>query len=176
MTVALPSRISLKAQWRDQIIRRRGRNWIQERRGLVSIAFLDRSQSDAEFVEIDNIVAFVVYEDEHRNLDGSKVVRIPLRLSAYRVSRVENGVLWGGAENAALFKDLMLTPNHQARGQRIDLRSSDLLGLGLELDSWLSRAARHPGLRRPRLRLPRLCAGFRAREAGQIHGEGPEFE
>jgi hypothetical protein len=176
MRCTLQSAAKLKAHWRHQIVRRRALHWIESRKGLVSVAFVDQSRSGARFVEINSLLIFVLYEDEIHHSGGGARTRVALRLAAYRASRIAHGVLWGGTENSVLHKDLMLAPNAYARGQRIDIRKADLLRLGFDLDSWLSLAARHPGLRRPHLRLPRLWAGFRSHIAADLQGEGPEFE
>src|SRR5262245_13515392 len=164
---------SLKSQWRNQIFRRRGRDRTAVRKNLVAISLVDRSNLRAPFVEIGSLLVFVLYEDEILRPDVTRMRRDPLRFAAYRASRVPHGVAWGGAGNAALYKDLTLSPKPNGRGQRIDACKPELLQMALDLNSHLSRAARHPGLRRPKLRLPRLWAGFRVRDVGQLHGEGP---
>jgi hypothetical protein len=123
----LQSPTNLKAQWRQQIIRRRARRWIEDRKKLVSVTFVDQSLADSQFAEINSVVVFVLYEDESHYPDGTLSTRVPLRLAAYRASRITHGVLWGGAANAVLHKDLMLAPNQHARGQRINIRKVDQL-------------------------------------------------
>jgi hypothetical protein len=176
----MPTRLELaaklKSQWRHQVIGRRSPRWIDARKGLVAVAFFDSSQAKARFVEIGCLLVVLVHEDKFYSVDGNPNDRAPLRLAAYRVTQVPHGVLWGGTDNALLFKDLTLAPNYMARGQRLDLGKLDLLRTALELDSWLSLAARHSSLRRPRLTFPHLWAAFRSRDAGGLHGEGPEFE
>ena len=70
----------------------------------------------------------------------------------------------------------MLTPQHAARGQRIDRSKVELLSLALKLDRRLTRAARYRAAPWPRLRLPRLWAGFRSGDTRGLRGDGPEFE
>ena len=118
----------------------------------------------------------LLYEDQFRSVDGSQSQRVPLRLAGYRVSRVPHGIKWGGADNSELFKDLMLTPLHAARGQRIERSKVELLLLALKLDRRLTRVARHPAAPWSRLRLPRLWAGFRSGDTRSLRGDVPEFE
>ncbi len=175
MRIALHSE-SLKAQWRKQIMSRRGRHWIEARRGLVALAFIDRSRAQSGFPEIESVQTFVLYEDEVDAPAEQTSQRASLRFASYRATRIPHGVRWGGAENSSIFKDLTVAPQPKARGQRIDINKPDLLRLALDLDSWLSLASRHPGLRRRGLRLPRLWAGFRSRDAIGLEGYGPEFD
>lgn len=176
MSTVASARCNLKAQWRSQMIRRRHGHRIGPRMGLAAISFADRSKLHAPFTEIGSVHIFVMYEDAVRAPDGTLSSRTPLRFGAYRASRVPHGVAWGGVANSALFKNVALSPQPQARGQRLDVDNAELLQIALDLDVLLWRASRHPGLRRPKLRLPRLWAGFRTRDSVALKGEGPEFE
>lgn len=167
---------SLWRQWRRQILGHRDPGSVAARKRFVAISILDQANTSSVFVDIDRLLVVLLSEDEFHSADGSESARIPLRLSGYRVRRVPHGVQWGGAGNSELFKDLMLTPQFHARGQRIDRNKVDLLSLALKLDHRLRRAARHPAAPWPGLRLPRLWAGFRARDASGLRGGGPEFE
>ena len=176
MAFTLKSVTNLKVQWRQQVMRRRTPRWMEPRRGFVALAVLDQSPVQTPFVELCNVLVVVLYEDGSPYVDGSRGERTSLRFAGYRASRVSHGVRWGGPENSAFFKDLTLSPQRHGRGQRMDVRKVELLQLALELDLWLSLAARHPGLRRPALRLPRLWAGFRTRDVDGLCFDGPEFE
>jgi hypothetical protein len=166
----------LIAQWRRQILAHRDPQSVEARRGFVAASFIDQSNARSEFVEIDNMLVVLLYEDAFHSCGKTPRHRVPLRLVAYGVSRVPHGVQWGGAGNSRLFKDLMLRPQYGARGQRIDRGKVELNSLALKLDHRLCRAARHPSAPWQALRLPRLWAAFRQNEARNLAGEGPEFE
>jgi hypothetical protein len=176
MVTTTPCVDDLPVQWRRQILEHRDPQSVAARKGFVAASFIDQANSSSAFVDIENLLVVLLYEDEFRSVDGSQPQRVPLRLAGYRVSRVPHGVAWGGADYSALYKDLMLTPQHPARGQRIDRSKVELLSLALKLDRRLTRAARHPAAPWPRLRLPRLWAGFRSGDARGLRGDGPEFE
>jgi hypothetical protein len=170
ITICKPTN-ELQRQWRQQLAVHCNPRTVADRRGFVAMTFLDQASSTSDLVEIDNLLVVVVYEDESRRNDSS-----PLRFAGYRVSRVAQGVRWGGADNCPLFKDLTLAPQRRARGPRMDRGKHELLSLALKLDRRLSRAARHPAAPWPELRLPVLWAGFRPRHSAALRGEGPEFE
>jgi hypothetical protein len=161
----------LRRQWRKQLLAYCNPQHVAARKGFVTLTFVDQSHTSSEFVDINNLLVMLVYED-----DAHRSERRSLRLSGYGVSHVPGGVLWGGAKNCRLHKNLTLAPQQGARGQRVDRSKYDLLALALKLDRRLSRAARHPAAPWRGLRMPRLWAGFRARQAGVLQGDGPEFE
>ena len=163
-------------QWRRQILTHRDPQSVAARKGFVAASFIDQANARNTFVDVDNLLVMLLYEDEIHSSRRTSRLRLPLRLVAYAASRVPHGVLWGGAANSRLFKDLMLTPQFRARGQRIDRRKVELLSLASKLDHRLRRAARRPAAPWPVLRLPRVWAGFRPDEADNLMGEGPEFE
>jgi hypothetical protein len=161
----------LRRQWRQQILAHCNSRHVAARKGFVAMAFVDQANTSSRFVDINKLLVVVLYEgDAHRSEHRS------LRLSGYKVSRVPDGVQWGGADNCRLYKDLALAPLYGARGQRLDHSKHELLALALKLDRRLSRAACHPAAPWPGLRLPRLWAGFRTRHVETLRGEGPEFE
>jgi hypothetical protein len=166
----------LTAQWRRQIFTHRDPQSVAARRGFVAASFIHQSNARSAFVDIDNLLVVLLYEDEFHSSGKTLRNRVPLRLVAYGASRVPHGVQWGGAANNRFFKDLMLTPQFRARGQRIDRNKFELLSLALKLDRRLSRAVRHSAAPWPGLRLPQVWAGFRQNEARNLIGEGPEFE
>jgi hypothetical protein len=150
----------LRHKWRQQILSHCNPQYLECRKGFVALTFVDQSKTSSEYVDINNLLVALLYEDgthcsDHRSL----------RLSGYGVSRVPDGVQWGGAESCRLHIDLTLAPQHGARGQRLDCSKHDLLALALKLDRRLTRAGRYPAAPWPGLRLPPLWAGFRARHA-----------
>jgi len=161
----------LRRQWRQQILAHCNPRHVAARKGFAALAFVDQANASSEFVDINNLLVVLVYEDDAYRSDHRS-----LRLSGYKVSRVTDGVQWGGAENCRLYKDLTLAPQHGARGQRCDRSKHELLALALRLDRRLSRAARHPAAPWTGMWLPRLWAGFRTHQAETLRGEGPEFE
>jgi hypothetical protein len=161
----------LRRQWRRQLSAHCNPHHVETRKGFVALTFVDQSNTSSEFVDINNLLVVLAYED-----DAHRSERRVLRLSGYGVGRVSDGVYFGGAENCRMYKDLTLAPQHGARGQRLDRSKHDLLALALKLDRRLSRAARYPSALWRGLRMPRLWAGFRARHAGVLQGDGPEFE
>ena len=144
MVTTTPTFDHLPAQWRRQILAHRDPQSVAARKGFVAASFIDQANSSSAFVDIENLLIVLLYEDEFRSVDGSQSQRVPLRLAGYRASCVLHGVQLGGAANSALFKDLMLGPQYAARGQRIDRSKVELLSLALKLDRRLTRAARHP--------------------------------
>jgi hypothetical protein len=144
---------------------------VSARKGLAAFTYLDQSNSSSAFVEIGNVLTLLVYEDN----SGRHSCPV-LRFATYNANRIDDGVCWGGAKNCRLFKDLSLAPQRRARGQRMDRSKGDLLSLALRLDRRLSRAARHPAAPWPKLKLPRLWAGFRPSMASRLSGKGPEFD
>ena len=161
----------LRRQWRQQILAHCNPRHVAARKGFVAMAFVDQANTASNFVDIDNLLVVLVYEEVAHRCDHRS-----LRLSGYNVRRVPHGARWGGAENCRLHKDLTLAPQYGARGQRLDRSKHELLAMGLKLDRRLSRAARHPSAPWPGLRLPRLWAGFRTSQADNLRGGGPEFE
>jgi hypothetical protein len=171
MIAVCKSDYKLRRKWRQQILSHCNPQYVEARKGLVAMTFVDQANTQSRFVDIKNVLAVLVYEDEA--LDNN---RRALRLSAYNVSRIADGAQWGGAENSRLFKDLTLAPQYRAQGQRSERGKLEMLALALTLDHRLARAARHPAAPWPSLRLPQLWAGFRARHAYELRGDGPEFE
>lgn len=158
----------LQRQWRRQMAGRFNPRLAAARKGFVALTLIDNGNSSPPYVNIDDLLLLMLYEDDVRH--GS----LPsLRLCGYRVTRLPDGAQWG---NCRLFKNLTLAPRRGARNERIDLEKRDLLALALKLDRRLSRAARYPSLPWPGLRLPRLWAGYRLRHTGELVGAGPEFE
>lgn len=174
MVTATPSVNYSPSQWRRQILACRDPQSIAARAGYVAASFIDRGNKSSVLVEIERVSAVLLFEE--CSVDHASPERVPLRLVSYRASRVPHGVQWGGDVNAHLFKDLTLTPQFGARGQRIDRRKVELLSLARKLNSRLSRAACHPAAPWPSLRLPPMWAGFRQREARNLVAQGPEFE
>jgi hypothetical protein len=162
---------NLLSQWRQQLLTHCDPRSVAARKGFVALTFIDHANTSSVFVDIKSLSVVLVFEDESHRYD-----RCPLRLCCYDVSRISNGVLWGGANNCRQFKDLTLVPRQNARGRRLDIAKHELLALALKLNCRLSRAARHSAAPWPSLRLPRLWAGFRARVANELWGAGPEFE
>lgn len=121
-------------------------------------------------VEIENLVLVTVYDEL---LESGKLA---LRLAGFSGILRPWGVAWGGREGSLFFKDLLLRPQGQARGRRLDARREGLLALALTLDRQIERHARYPWIARTRrLKLPRLWAAFRSAVALRITGDGPEL-
>jgi hypothetical protein len=159
----------LRRQWRQQILAHCKPRHVETRRGFAAMTIVDQANTSSRFIDINDLLVVLVHEDDTLCYD-----RRSLRLSGYNVSRIPGGVQFGGAENCRIYKDLTLAPQHRARGQRLDRSKNELLAL--KLDHRLGRAARHSAGPWPGLRLPQLWAGFRARHAGVLRGDGPEFE
>ena len=176
MVTATRSVGKFTVQWRRQILAHRDPRSVAARKGFVAAAFIDQSNARSPFVDIDNLLVVLLYEDGFHSSDGTRQKRVPLRLVAYGARCVPHGVQWGGVANSRLFKDLMLAPRFRARGERVDRNKSELLSLAMTLDGRLSRASRHSAAPWPVLRLPRLWAAFRHRDATRLRAEGPEFE
>jgi hypothetical protein len=174
MVTATPSANCSPGQWRRQILAHRDPQSIVARAGFVAATFIDCGNESSAFVEIERVSAVLLFEEF--SVDHARPQHVPLRLVSYRASRVPHGVQWGGEANSQLFKDLTLTPQFGARGQRIDRRKLELLWLARNLNCRLNRAARHPAAPWPSLRLPPTWAGFRHDEARKLVGDGPEFE
>jgi hypothetical protein len=174
MVTATPSVIYSAGQWRRQILAYRDPQSIVARAGFVAASFIGCGNESSAFVEIERVSVVLLFEEF--SADHARPERVPLRLVGYRASRVPHGVQWGGEDNSQLFKDLTLAPQFGARGQRIDRRKLELLSLARKLNCRLNRAARHPAAPWSGLRLPPMWAGFRQNEAGNLVGNGPEFE
>ena len=164
-------RHDLLRRWRRQIAARQLRPAAHWPRDVGALGFLVDGGRAGELVELSKVLLVVVY-DQHIGR------RFPaIRLRGLRASRVEHGVLWGGAENARLRKDLSLCPRPGAKGMRVDSRHTELLELALRLEHRIDQAVRNqPSTHNRRFRLPRLWAGFSHRGATALHGEGPEIE
>ena len=161
-------------QWRRQVLAHRDPKSIAARSGFVAASFVGSANTSSALVNIERVSAVLLFEE--CSVDDARPQRVPLRLVSYRASRVPHGVQWGGEANSQLFKDLTLTPQFGARGQRIDRHKLKLLSLAKKMNCRLSRAARHPAAPWPSLRLPRLWAGFYTRHVHDLCGRGPEFE
>jgi hypothetical protein len=161
-----------RARWRQRM-RAREPSTMEARTGMVAISIVDYSRSPSTFVDIRNLVVAVLYEE--RCLRSGRP-NVPLRFATYNVCQVTDGLVWGGADNCQLFKDLRLTPRGHARGQRMDRCRSALLSTALRLESRLARLARYPAAPLKGLTLPRVWAGFRQRDTPTLMGDGPEFE
>lgn len=160
---------SIADLWRQRINPWRRHNL--PRRPLAAMGFLADGLVAENLIDIERLIAVILF-DELR-ADGC----CALRLSGLSAIRVPCGIRWGGAEGSKFFKDLLLEPRPQARGQRLDIARRQLIELGLELDRDLSRHAPYPDLVRQRqLRLPRLWAGFRTKDGAEITGQGVELE
>jgi hypothetical protein len=135
------------------------------------VGFLVDGGWQTELVEIDRLLLVAVYDEEY------SPKRRAIRVIGCRGKRIDHGVQWGGLECCEIYKDLGLSPLPRARGLRIDLADTQLLHLALRLHHRIDQALRfQPSLARRQLRLPRLWAGYKARDAQGITGSGPEFE
>ena len=159
---------SVLARWHRRFGGKR-RNLAQPR-PLAALGYLVNGPVVDGLVEIENLVIVVLY-DEPTNTG-----RLALRLAGYGGVRMPWGVAWGGPEQSKFFKDLLLRPIPGARGLRLDAERTRLLELALQMERQLQRHSRCPWfLRRRRLELPRLWAGFRASAVADVTGDGPEL-
>jgi hypothetical protein len=155
-------------RWEGRFGRRR-RNSAPPR-PFAAIAALVNGPMVDHLVEIEKLVLVAVYDEL---LESGKLA---LRLAGFSGHPRPWGVAWGGREGSLFFKDLLLRPNVQARGRRLDASREDLLALALTLDRQIERHARYPWLvHARRLKLPCLWAAFRAAQAPHITGDGPEL-
>jgi hypothetical protein len=163
----------LRRRWRRQMTAHLDLHYVEARRGFAALTFVDNANISSPFVDINNLIALLLYEDV-----PSGTGRSPLRLCGYRIRCTPDGIRWGGTENGdcVLDKNLTLSPQFGGRGPRLDCRKCDLIDTALKLDRRLSAAARHSAAPWRELRLPRLWAGFRAQRAIALRGDGPEFE
>ena len=174
MVTATPQVIYSPGRWRRQILAHRDPQSIAARAGFVAASFIGGGNKSSVFVEIERVLAVLLFEVF--SADHARPRHVPLRLVSYRANRVLHGVRWGGEANSQLFKDLTLTPQFGARGQRIDSQKLELLSLAGKMNCRLNRAARHPAAPWPTLQLPSMWAGFRQNEARNLVADGPEFE
>jgi len=120
--------------------------------------------------EVENLTLVLLYDEQLR--PG----HCALRLAGHSASRIPWGVRFGGPENRKFCKDLALQPVPGAQGYRLDLTGTELLSLGLALESELDRHARHRRQHvRDQLCLPKLWVGFRPADVAGITGDGPEL-
>jgi hypothetical protein len=171
MIASLKTAKDLQCQWRRQMLSHCNSRWRDFRRGFAAMTYLDNANTSSPYIDINNLLVLLLYEDISHRRD-----RAPLRFVGYRVTRLDDGVRWGGHENCRLFKDLTLSPTRHARGRRMDLEEIDLLSIALRLHRRVGRAGRHAAAPWQPLRLPRLWAGFRDRHVNALQGKGPEFE
>src|SRR3954468_21294199 len=85
--------------WRRQMMPRLGSQLLDARRSFAAMTFVNLANTPSVFVDIENLLAVLLYED--RSSCESRVGGSPLRLAGYRVSRVPDGVQWGGWQNSA---------------------------------------------------------------------------
>jgi len=155
-------------QWRQMFHNRHRRR--AQPRPVAAVGYLAHGPVIQGLIEIEKLTIVLLYDEPTDN------GRLALRLAGYSASRVPWGIRFGGPEQCRFFKDLSLQPVPQARGYRLDLGSTELLSLGLTLESELDRHRRYrQRAMREQIRLPKLWAGFRAVDAAGIAGDGPEL-
>jgi hypothetical protein len=155
-------------QWRRCLGGRRHRH--AQPRPLAAMGYLVNGPITDGLIEVEKLHIVILYTEQLR--PG----HCALRLAGYSGSRVPWGVRFGGPENCKFFKDLLLQPVPAAWGYRLDLASSELLVLGLQLDRDLNRHARYRQWQvRKHLQLPKLWAAFRPADETNITGDGPEL-
>jgi hypothetical protein len=165
-----------KQQWGRQILGNRDPKTVNGRKGLVVIYLHDRSKVSFPYVEVNRLTVNLLHEDELCGLGFTTRKHCPLRFCGYLAKTTPHGIRWGGSENAIFFKDLMLSPEYFANGQRMELSDKQSVELALEMDRCLARAASDPSLCRPAIELPPLWAGFRQITVNSIRVDGREFE
>lgn len=155
-------------QWRQRLGGRRC--FHAQPRPMAALGYLADGPVIEGLIEIEKLTPVLLWDEP------ADKGRLALRLVGYSASRVPWGVRFGGPEQCRFFKDLSLQPVSQARGYRLDLASAELLLLGLALARELDCHTRyHRRKVRERIRLPKLWAGFRATDASDIVGDGPEL-
>ena len=153
-------------QWRERFAHPRRDS---RPRPLAALGYLVNGPVLDGLVEIDKLTVILLYDEQ------AGPGPCALRLVGYSASPIPWGIRFGGAEQCRFFKDLSLQPVPSARGYRLDQASRELLQLGLKLDRELDLHLRYRRRVREGIRLPKLWAGFRARDAAGIIGDGPEL-
>src|SRR3954468_20389206 len=174
MATAMCTHRTLHQLWRRQMISRLDSHLIDARQRFVAMTFINLANTPSPFVDIENVLVVLAYDDHSSG--NARIGRPPLWLAGYRASRVPQGVQWGGWQNSAYLKNVVLAPRAKAYGHRLDSKKADLLSLALKLDRRLSCAARYSAVPWPPLRLPRLWAGFQQCRLHKVQFAGPEFE
>jgi hypothetical protein len=158
---------SLLDQWRQRL---GGRRRHAQPRPLAALGYLVNGPVIDGLIEVEKLTLVLLCDELIR--PG----HCALRLAGYVGSRVPWGVRFGGPEQCLFFKDLRLQPVPGARGYRLDLASTELLALGLQLDRELDRHTRYCQRQvREHVQLPKLWAGFQPADAAGITGDGPEL-
>jgi hypothetical protein len=176
MAIATKAHASTTSQWHRQILRHRNPQAIAARSRFVVTSFIDQAGKCSALVDINRLLVVLLYEDPVGHRCSPRPNGSPLRFAGYRVTRVPHGIQWGGATNSQFFKDLTLAPRARGRSQRLDCGQTQMVDLAAGMDRRLARAGRHPNAPWPKLRLPRVWAGFRVHSAHALRGDGPEFE
>jgi hypothetical protein len=101
------------------------------------LGFLVDGGRRGDLIELDKLLLVAVYDDPRDK------GRFAIRLCGNRASRVAEGVLWGGCDNARVYRDHSLIPRRGARGLRVDLRRAELLQPALRLDYRITQAVRY---------------------------------
>lgn len=156
--------------WRRQIARRARRRHCQPRR-LGAIGYLTSGPALDGLIELQNLVLTVLYDQPcgHQS--------VAVRAAGFAAEIVPWGIEWGGPEKSRFLKNLTQRPARGARGRCIDLASTKLLELALELDRQVERRSRRRYLPiRRQLRLPSHWVGFHKSAASELTFEGPELE
>ena len=162
----------LMRRWRTQLGSRR--RWkkvegVDQRRPFAAMGWLTYGQQPSDLIEIDKVLLVIVHEEDIGN-------RYAMRMVGYEATRVEHGVMWGGAENCRLYKDLTLQPMRVGSGLRLDTANLELFQMGMQLQSMLHRVCNYTPRAAHRLpQFPRLWAGYRSDAAAELKGEGPEL-
>lgn len=157
----------LLARWRTQIGTRRtlAANILTRRAAAAS--YLTYGPPACGMIEVDHLVMVMLYDERIEE-------RWPkIQLAGFTARRTENGVQWGGVDNNCFFKDLALVPRWGAQGQRLDLAKPQLLELGLALDEMATQSI---ATQATYFHLPRLWAGFRAKDAHVVERDCPELD
>ena len=155
-------------RWRQRFGGRR--RFPTQPRPLAAMGYLANGPVIDGLIEIEKLCIVILYGEQLRPGHNA------LRLAGHFGNRVPWGVRFGGPENCQFCKDLLLQPVPGARGYRLDLASTELLALGLDLHRELVRHARYRQRQvREQVRLPKLWAGFRSADAASITGDGPEL-
>jgi hypothetical protein len=161
----------LVQRWRQQIACQRRRREARGPRHMTAVGHLARGPIDDGMIDVRRLM-FVVVHDQLRANETTAI-----RVAGYSSTPISWGVQIGGAKQTRFEKDLARAPGVEVCGRRFNLQQGDVLSLALELDCYLERHSRYPGL--PRLRQPRwpqLWAAFDPNTAGRIQPDGPEWQ
>ena len=172
MNIAIAARADpgLIHRWRRQIGSQQRRRARRAPRPFAALSYLVNGPVIEGLIDLRRLV-LVVLHDQLRG-EESPVIRV----AGYTGTVIPWGVMFGGADQIRLDKNLSLAPAANARGGRLDLAQGGLLSLALQLDRQLERHLDYPHLpRRTRPRLPQLWATVDRAVVDEVCREGLQY-